>query len=263
MIRSAMEWYMYPVLVVAGIVAGFINTLAGSGSLITLPLLMFAGLPANVANATNRIGIILQSAVGSFSFRHNRVFEFSEGIWLAVPATAGSLAGALAAVKLDSRTMEIFIGGLLVFMFFIVLYKPEKWISEKAGYIEKRPKLWQVIIFFLIGLYGGFIQAGVGFLLLAGLVLGAGLNLTKANALKVFIVLIYSLAALLVFMLNKQVDYIAGFTLAAGSMIGAFIGTRVAITKGPKIVRIILLVIIAAAAVKYIGIIDLISRVLS
>ena len=88
---------MYPVLIVAGILAGFINTLAGSGSLITLPLLMFAGLPANVANATNRIGIILQNVVGSFSFRHNKVFEFSEGIWFAVPATAGSLIGAAAA----------------------------------------------------------------------------------------------------------------------------------------------------------------------
>jgi len=257
-----MEWYIYPVLIAAGIVAGFINTLAGSGSLITLPLLMFIGLPANIANATNRIGIILQSAVGSFGFRHNKVFEFREGIWLAIPATAGSLAGALAAVKLDSKTMEIFIGGLLLFMFFIVLYKPEKWISEKAGSIEGRPKLWQIIIFFLIGLYGGFIQAGVGFLLLGGLVLGAGLNLTKANALKVFIVLIYSLAALFVFILNNQVDYIAGFTLAVGSMIGAFIGTRVAVRRGPKIVRIILLVIIAAAALKYVGIIELVARLL-
>lgn len=258
-----MEWYIYPVLIAAGIIAGFINTLAGSGSLITLPLLMFIGLPANIANATNRIGIILQSAVGSFSFRHNKIFEFREGIWLAVPATAGSLVGALAAVKLDSKTMEIFIGGLLLFMFFIVLYKPEKWISEKAGHIDGRPKLWQIVIFFLIGLYGGFIQAGVGFLLLAGLVLGAGLNLTKANALKVFIVLIYSLAALLVFILNNQVDYVAGFTLAAGSMIGAFIGTRVAVKRGPKIVRVILLVIIAAAAMKYIGIIDLLIRILT
>jgi uncharacterized membrane protein YfcA len=258
-----MEWYLYPVLIVAGMIAGFINTLAGSGSLITLPLLMFAGLPANVANATNRIGIILQNVVGSFSFRHNRVFEFSEGIWFAVPATAGSLIGALAAVRLDSRTMEIFIGGLLLFMFFIVLYKPEKWISGKAGKIEKRPKLWQFIIFFLIGLYGGFIQAGVGFLLLGGLVLGAGLNLTKANALKVFIVLIYSLAALLVFIINKQVDYIAGFTLAIGSMIGAFIASKVAIKSGPKIVRIILLVVIMAAALKYVGVYDLLVRIFS
>jgi uncharacterized membrane protein YfcA len=243
-----MEWYLYPVLIIAGIVAGFINTLAGSGSLITLPLLMFAGLPANVANATNRIGIILQSAVGSLSFRQSRIFEFREGLWLSAPATAGSLIGALAAVRLSSKVMEMFIGSLLLFMFFIVLYKPERWISEKAGKIEGRPK---------------FIQAGVGFMLLAGLVFGAGVNLTKANALKVFIVFIYSLAALLVFILNKQVDYLAGFTLAAGSMIGAYIGTKVAIKKGPRIVRIILLIVVALAALKYIGLIDLVIRIFS
>ena len=108
-----MEWYLYPLLIIAGILAGFINTLAGSGSLITLPLLMFIGLPANVANATNRIGIFLQSAVGAASFRHNKVFEYREGVWFALPATFGSLIGAIAAVKLNSDVMEIIIGGLL------------------------------------------------------------------------------------------------------------------------------------------------------
>lgn len=258
-----MEWYLYPILVLAGILAGFINTLAGSGSLITLPLLMFIGLPANVANATNRVGIFLQSAVGAVSFRQNGVFEYREGIWLAVPATTGSLIGAMAAVNLNNEVMEVIIGGLLLFMFFIVLYKPEKWISAKAGKIEGRPKSWQLIIFFLIGLYGGFIQAGVGFMLLAGLVLGAGLNLTKANALKLFIVLIYTLAAIIVFVLNSQIDWLAGITLAAGSMIGAYAGTRFALKKGPAIVRVILLVIIMVSALKYIGIIELIGRLFS
>jgi uncharacterized membrane protein YfcA len=84
-----MEWYLYPLLIITGILAGFINTLAGSGSLITLPLLMFMGLPANIANATNRIGIFLQSAVGAVSFRQNKVFEYKEGIWLALPALIG------------------------------------------------------------------------------------------------------------------------------------------------------------------------------
>jgi uncharacterized membrane protein YfcA len=116
-----MEWYFYPILIIAGIVAGFINTLAGSGSLITLPLLMFMGLPANIANATNRIGIILQSAVGAASFRQQKVFDYKEGIWFAVPATFGSLAGAIAAVNLSSDLMEKIIGGLLFFMFFMVM----------------------------------------------------------------------------------------------------------------------------------------------
>jgi uncharacterized membrane protein YfcA len=255
-----MEWYLYPVLILAGILSGFINTLAGSGSLITLPLLMFMGLPANVANGTNRVGILLQSAVGAASFRQSKVFEYREGLWLALPATAGSLIGAIAAVNLSSRIMEIVIGFLLLFMFFIVLYKPEKWINEKAGSIEGRPRFWQLLIFFLIGLYGGFIQAGVGFILLAGLVFGAGVNLTKANALKVFIVFVYTIVALVVFIVNRQVDYLAGFVLASGSMLGAYIATRFAIKNGPKIVRIILMVLILISALKYIGAVDMIIR---
>jgi uncharacterized protein len=258
-----MEWYFYPALIAAGILAGFINTLAGSGSLITLPLLMFMGLPANVANATNRIGIFLQSAVGAVSFRNQKVFDYKEGIWLSVPATIGSFFGAIAAVNLSSRLMESIIGGLLLFMFFIILYKPEKWIQEKAGRIEGRPKLWQLVIFFFIGLYGGFIQAGVGFILLAGLVFGAGVNLTKANALKVFIVFVYTSVALVVFIIDSQINYLAGFVLAFGSMIGAYIASKVAIKSGPKVVRIILLVIILISALKYTGAIDLVIRLFS
>jgi len=258
-----MEWYLYPLLIIAGILAGFINTLAGSGSLITLPLLTFMGLPANIANATNRIGIFLQSAVGAVSFRQNKVFEYKEGIWLALPATAGSFIGAIAAVNLNNRVMEAIIGALLFLMFFMVLYKPEKWIKEQTGRIEGRPKIWQIIIFFFIGLYGGFIQAGVGFILLAGLVFGAGVNLTKANALKVFIVCVYTSVALLVFILDRQISYLAGFVLAFGSMIGAWIASKVAIKSGPKIVRIILLVILMISALKYIGAMDFIIGLFS
>ncbi|MCD4769404.1 MAG: sulfite exporter TauE/SafE family protein, partial [Bacteroidales bacterium] len=92
-----MEWFIYPAVIMVGIVAGFINTLAGSGSLLTLPLLMFLGLPANVANGTNRIAIFLQNVVGVRSFRKKKVFSYREGIWLAIPATAGSLIGSLLA----------------------------------------------------------------------------------------------------------------------------------------------------------------------
>ncbi|MBM3421054.1 MAG: sulfite exporter TauE/SafE family protein, partial [Bacteroidetes bacterium] len=89
-----MEWYIYLILVLAGIIAGFVNTLAGSGSLLTLPLLMFIGLPPTVANATNRIGVLVQSAVSSASFRHQKTFRFRESVWFVVPSVLGSILGA-------------------------------------------------------------------------------------------------------------------------------------------------------------------------
>lgn len=248
-----MEWYIYAGLIVAGFVAGFINTVAGSGSLITLPMLMFAGLDANIANATNRVGIFMQSIVGAGSFKQQKVFEFKEAIWLSIPAVIGSILGAKLAIDIDELLMKQLIGGLLVVMFFLILLKPNAWVKEQAGLVKAKPTPWQFVIFFLIGLYGGFIQAGVGFFLLAGLVLGAGFDLVKANALKVFIVLIYTGFALAIFIWSDMIDWQAGLVLAAGNMAGAWVAARVAVKMGAKFIRYILLVIILVSATKLLG----------
>ncbi|MBN1252697.1 MAG: sulfite exporter TauE/SafE family protein [Bacteroidales bacterium] len=248
-----MEWYIILLVIVIGFVAGFINTLAGSGSLLTLPLLMFLGLPANVANGTNRIGILFQSIVASSSFKHNKVLDYKAGLWLGVPSIIGAIAGSIWAVNLTDEIMRIFIGVLLVVMFFIILYKPEAWIKGQAGKVKEKPSIFQLIIFFIIGLYGGFIQAGVGFFLLGGLVLGAGYDLIKANAIKVFITLLFTIPALLVFIINNQIDYILGFVLAIGSMLGAFVATKFAIKKGAIYVRYVLLFAIGLSSLKLFG----------
>ncbi|MEN8118914.1 MAG: sulfite exporter TauE/SafE family protein [Bacteroidota bacterium] len=247
-----MEWYEILITIGIGLIAGFINTLAGSGSLLTLPLLMFMGLPANVANGTNRIAILLQNVVGVSSFKQQKVFNFKEGIWLAIPAIIGSILGAILAVDINEEIMEKFIAGLLVFMFFFILYKPERWLIGKAE-IKSKPGFWKIIIFFFIGVYGGFIQAGVGFFLLAGLVLGTGFDLVKANAIKVFIVLLYTAFALAIFMINDHVNYVVGLVLAIGNMLGAFIASRLAVKKGSKFIRVILLTTLLISSVKLFG----------
>ncbi|MFA8436578.1 MAG: sulfite exporter TauE/SafE family protein [Marinifilaceae bacterium] len=254
-----MEWYLYVLVVLVGFFAGFLNTLAGSGSVISLALLMFLGLPANVANGTNRIAILMQNIVGVSSFKKQKVFTFQEGIWLALPAIIGSLIGARLAVNIDEEMMRKTIGGLLVVLFFIVLYKPDAWVKGQAGLIASRPSILQIIIFFFIGAYGGFIQAGVGFFLLTGLVLGAGFDLVKANAIKVFIVLLYTPFALGVFMYTGQIDYQMGFTLAVGNMIGAYVAAHFAVSWGAKFVRYILMGVLVFASVKFLGVYDAIA----
>jgi len=245
-----MEWYLVLAVIGVGFFAGFINTLAGSGSLLTLPLLMFLGLPANVANGTNRIAILLQNVVGVTSFKQQKVLETRLGIWLALPTLVGALLGAQIAIELNEEIMRKAIGGVLVVMFFLILYKPNSWIKEQAGQVKAKPSALQLIIFFFIGIYGGFIQAGVGLFLLAGLVLGAGVDLVKANALKVFIILLYTPFALGIFMYNGQVDYKLGLILALGNMLGAFVGSRVAVSWGAKFVRWVLLFVIIISAGK-------------
>ena len=251
-----MEWYMILAIIGVGFIAGFINTLAGSGSLLTLPLLIFLGLPANVANGTNRIGILLQSIVAASSFKQQKVLDTKRGLWLGAPAVIGSVIGAQVAVNINETTIRHVIGGLLVFMFFIILYKPEKWLKENAGKVDSKPGFIQLIVFFFIGFYGGFIQAGVGFFLLAGLVLAAGEDLLRANAIKVFITLFFTVFALVVFIMNDQVNYKYGIILAVGNMMGAYVGSRVAVSWGPKFIRYVLMVTVVLAALELLGVYD-------
>ncbi|MBN2681272.1 MAG: sulfite exporter TauE/SafE family protein [Bacteroidales bacterium] len=249
-----MEWYMILALVGVGIFTGFINILAGSGSLITLPFLVFLGLDPHTANGTNRIGILFQSLVGVTAFKKQKVFTWKETIWLAIPAIIGSVVGSRLAVDVNEDVLDKVIGGLLIFMFFFILIKPNKWLKEKSDSVSAKPGVLSFIIFFVIGIYGGFIQAGVGFFLLAGLVLGAGMDLIKANAIKVLLTMAFTPLALAMFIYYGQVNYEYGFILAGGNMIGAFIGTKVSVSWGPKFVRYVLLATLLFAGPAYLGV---------
>ncbi len=194
-----MEWYNMLALAGVGLVTGFINIMAGGGSVLSLPMLMFLGLPANVANGTNRIGILFQSIVGANTFRRKKVLDLKTDYKLTIPALIGSIAGALFAVDMDEAILRKVIAVLMVVMLLMVILKPEAWVKEKAGKAEAKPSVIQYIIFFFIGFYGGFIQMGVGIFLLAGLVMGCGHNLVKANAIKIFITLVFTIFSIGIF----------------------------------------------------------------
>lgn len=236
-----MEWYLILALIGTGVAAGFINTTAGGGSMLTVPLLMFLGLPANIANGTNRVAILLQNAVGVQTFRKKKVLDLKTDYRLAVPAVIGSVIGALIAVEINVDLLKNIIAGLMVVMLLVVVLKPEVWVKERAGTAMAKPGLLQYVIFFLIGLYGGFIQLGVGFFLLAGLVLGAGQDLVRANAIKVLIVLLYTIFSLGIYLFHGQVDIVAGLVLAIGNMLGAWLGARFTVKGGAKYVRFVLI----------------------
>ncbi len=253
------DWWLYMAVTGAGILAGFINTLAGSGSLLTLPLLMFMGLSANAANGTNRIGILFQSIVGTAGFRQQKVLELKTGLIYGIPTILGAIVGALLALSFSDVAMEKAIGILLLVMFFLVLFKPDVWIKGQAGKIQRKPGTLIMLVFFLTGVYGGFIQAGVGLFLLAALVLGAGADLVRANALKVFLVLLYTPVVLLFFMKENQIDYQLGIILAIGNSIGAYLGTKVAVSWGPKFIRIVLLLAVLGFSLKLLGVFNFVS----
>ena len=233
---------------VAGFAAGFINTLAGTGSLITLPLLIFLGLPATVANGTNRVGVLLQNIVAVAAFRSGGALELRSAWRLALPAVAGSVLGARLAVDIDQQTMRHVIAVLLLVMLGIMLMKPERWIAAHAS--PRSPRLLvEVPVFFAIGVYGGFLQAGVGIFLLAALVLGAGFNLVGANGVKNLIVLLLTVVAIPVFVLHDQVQWAMGLVLGAGQAAGAWVAARVAIKRGAQFVRMFVIVTVLLSAI--------------
>jgi len=245
-----MVWYEILAVVGVGVVAGFINTVAGSGSLLTLPLLMFLGLPPNIANGTNRVAIFLQNAVAVTTFKRNKVLNLKSDIRLAIPAVIGAIGGAMFAVDINGIILKRVIGIIIVFMFFMVLLKPDVWIKGRAGQTTSKPGFWQYLIFLVIGFYGGFIQAGVGLFLLAGLVMGAGHDLVRANAIKVLIIFAYTIFALAVFTFNGQVNFVVGLTLAAGNMTGAWLGASFSVNKGPVYVRYLLILVLFVVSLK-------------
>ena len=237
-------------LIALGAAAGFINTFAGGGSMLVVPFLIVLGFPANVANATNRVAIVLQNLVATTTFKQKKVLDVKGDTKLLIPAILGSIAGAFLAVDINEAILEKIIGGLLVIMFFMVLLKPDTWVKANAEKAKAKNPIVRFLIFFGIGFYGGFIQIGVGFFLLAGLVLGCGFDLLKANAVKVFIVLFYTLIALVIFIFYDLIDWKAGLILACGSMAGAWIGSRLSIKWGARYIRYVLLAALLIVALK-------------
>lgn len=234
-------------LVAGGLFAGFVNTVAGGGSAITIPILVEVLSDPLLANGTNRVAILLQNSAGVAGFQRGRVVPWDRVRPLILPVLGGALAGSWVATRIDPDTMEIVFAVVIVGVALSVLVSPKRW--EGGG----EPKLGtaaNLVVFTAIGFYGGFVQAGVGFLILAGLVLGGGLNLVSGNAAKVVLILAFTVVALPVFLIAGQVSLLAGGVLAIGNMTGAWIASNLAVAKGGGWIRWVVVVAALAAAVR-------------
>ncbi|WP_341582176.1 sulfite exporter TauE/SafE family protein [Marinobacter metalliresistant] len=238
-------------LLAIGGLAGFINVLSAGGSMLTLPLLMFLGLPPQVANGTNRVAITLQSITAVGGFHRMGHGNLMVSLHLAVPAVLGSLLGAWVATWVADAVFEfVLVVAMIGASVFMLLPQPK---------LDTRPltpdRLGPVIYLamFLIGVYGGFIQVGVGALFLVVLYRMLRIDLRQVNVFKVSIILLYTLPALVIFAISDQVRWGMGLTLALGNITGAFIAVRVNLSeKGAQWVKWITLVMVAAILVRLI-----------
>ncbi len=244
------EWYHYALLIGVGFVVGFINTVAGGGSLLSLPVLIFLGLPPSVANGTNRVAIVIQTASAVAGFKSKGVSTFPFNVYLGISALLGAIIGAKIAVDVDGTLFNRILAIIMITVILIIIFKPKTNLKHMEERLTGKYLWVGMIAFFFFGIYGGFINAGLGFIIILFLHYFNHMTLVQANATKVAVVFTYMLSALLVFALNDKVNWKVGLVLAVGNALGAWISSRVSVRKGDKFIKIFLIIMVTVMAIK-------------
>jgi len=252
-----MTFWEILLLLSAGLFVGFFNTLAGGATVVSIGVMMFLGLPASVANGTHRIAASFQTATSVVYYDRKKVLDYPAGIRFGIPMTLGSILGALVAVRLKEPAMEIIIGLAMLMMLVFIFINPTAWLEGDAGRRSRPAVTTDYLLYFVMGLYGGFIYIGIGNFLLAALVLRSGFDLVKANALKTFIVALYVPFSTLIYMWNGLVDYRYALILTAGQVAGAWLGASASLRFGAKFVRWVLALFIVLTCLQLFGILDI------
>ncbi|MGK0190332.1 MAG: putative membrane protein YfcA [Verrucomicrobiales bacterium] len=257
-----LEVWQLLVLSTLGILAGVLNVIAGGGSLITLPVMIFMGIPETVANGSNRVAIFAQNVSAVSGFRKKGFSDFRLSITLALASLPGAILGAQAGVLIRGAVFNRILAGVMIGVIILMVLKDRK---KKGSTAEAKPvaadssgsppisrsrMIWGHVAMVGIGFYAGFIQAGVGFLLMAALSNLMKLDLIRVNMHKVFVVGLSTFAALIVFIIHGKIWWITGLSLAVGNSLGGWIGSQLSVTKGEGFIRHVLYIALLAMAVK-------------
>lgn len=239
----------YILLFLGGLFSGVVNVLAGGGSFVTLPILSLFGLPPSVANGTNRIAILLQNVSATASFTKDRMLDFQLATKLLIPTVVGALVGTSVAIKIPEKWLQTSLGVIFLFMavYMMLPDKPEGRKRERDVSLILR-----YIVFFLIGIYGGYIQAGVGFFLITALTKLERMELKAANAMKIFLTLAFTVVALLLFTAGRKVEIVPGMVLGVGSFAGGALGAKLNSVLSVKVIKATLIGMMVFSALLYI-----------
>jgi uncharacterized membrane protein YfcA len=234
-------------LVAGGLFAGVINAMAGGGSLLTVPLLSLAGVEGLLANGTNRVAVLIQTGSSGYGFARRGVGDVDETLRILVPTVIGGVFGSVAVSQVDDELFERAFGLLMIPLLGLSLWKPKTEGSSKPW-----PYWLTVVVFVGVGFYAGAIQAGVGLILL--LVLSrAGHDLVTANAIKTYVVIAVSIVAVAVFISQGQVRWVPALVLSAGTAVGGYVGSQIAVDGGERVIKPVLVVSVLALSGRMIG----------
>jgi len=238
--------YAYLLLACTGVVAGTLNVLAGGGSFLTLPVLIFLGLPPGLANGTNRVGIFVQNVSAVTTFRRQGILDWQSLSWATLPAVLGSTVGVGLALWISDDAFQRVLAFLMVAVSLWTLGSSKR---RQGGRKAPPPTLVLALGFFFAGIYGGFVQAGVGFLILA-VTTAAGLDLVRGNAVKALAIMGLTGLALIIFAWQGRVHWPLGLCLAVGTSLGGVLGARLTVLKGHLWVQQVVMVMVVVFAVK-------------
>ncbi|APQ18641.1 sulfite exporter TauE/SafE family protein [Maribacter hydrothermalis] len=244
------EWYAYPLLILVGFIVGFINTVAGGGSLLSLPILIFLGLPSTLANGTNRVAVIFQTAMATVGFKSKGVSTFPFNFYLGCSAFLGSIVGANLAVDISGTLFNRILAIVMFCVVLIIAFGPKMGMKEVQERLTGKYLWLGIIAFFFFGVYGGFINAGIGFIIMLFLHYVNRMTLVRSNATKVAVVFMYMVSALAVFAWNDQVDWKIGLILAIGNGSGAWVASRISVNMGDGFVKKFLIIMVLILAIK-------------
>jgi len=240
------------ILVGIGLFAGIVNTLAGGGSLVTLPvLILFLGLDEATANGTNRLMVIVAAVVASYGYKSKGISTHPYGLYFGIAATFGAIIGAKIAIDIDGDTFKRFLAIIMITVGLIIVFRSKSIASlNLPERLSGKYLVAALIGFFFIGIYGGFLQAGVGIIIMLLLTQVSRLSLVRTNSVKAFSVFFYSIAAVLIFALDGKIIWMVGLWMVLGSIVGAWLSSRWSVDKGDKVIRITLLIMVTYMAIK-------------
>jgi uncharacterized membrane protein YfcA len=236
-------------LFLAGVAASFINAMAGGGSLITLGIMMLLGIEPSVANGTNRIGVVAGTGSAALAFKTEKYSDIKQSVLLSLCAIPGAIIGSLYSINLSDKLFQQIIAIIMILVLLTLFIQKNK--QSKALQRLQNSK-WIYPVMFVIGLYGGFIQIGVGFLLMAAYRHLMVLDLLKTNMHKNVVVLIYTIPILFIFGFNGKINWAYAIIISLGNAVGSWISVKIAIKKGEKFVKFILAISILLMAAKFI-----------
>lgn len=241
-----MTWEIVLILIVSGIFVGFVNTLAGGGSIVSMAIFMGLGLPITDANGTNRIAVVLQNLTATMTFIKKRMLDMRLGLKLGIPAVLGNILGSQIASTVDESIFKWCLGAVMTAVLIYMIVDRRK---RTYGTHEVKIKPMHYLWFLLIGFYGGYIYVGLGYMVLAVVMMSMRLDVVTANVVKGFVIFVATPFSLLIFILHGQVHYTYGLLHGLGNVIGAFLASHYAVNWNVRYIKAIMFIVIVICMV--------------